>query len=78
VDTYFPAFEISIREGGARGIMYAVNEINGVPSDANVMLDNKLKEWGFDGYRATDGGQVCLWNEAIGPAYSCAILVLPH
>jgi beta-glucosidase-like glycosyl hydrolase len=38
--------------------MYAVNEINGVPSDASVMLDNKLREWGFDGYRATDGGQV--------------------
>eukprot|EP00045_Choanoeca_perplexa_P007877 m.72413 g.72413 ORF g.72413 m.72413 type:complete len:871 (+) comp14259_c0_seq1:160-2772(+) len=58
VDTYFPGFEISINEGGARGIMYAVNEINGIPSDANVMLDNKLREWGFDGYRATDGGQI--------------------
>eukprot|EP00054_Salpingoeca_dolichothecata_P028898 m.223296 g.223296 ORF g.223296 m.223296 type:complete len:643 (-) comp26343_c2_seq2:91-2019(-) len=57
-DSYFPAFKRAIQEGGATGIMYAVNEVNGIPSAGNQMLFEKLASWGFDGYRCSDGGQV--------------------
>lgn len=52
-------FRYAVSKGNVQGIMYAVNEINGVPSDCRVDLDNALRSWGFDGYRCTDGDQVC-------------------
>ena len=57
-DSYLPVFERAIREGGAAGIMYAANELNGVPCAASTYLDGLLTTWGFDGYRCTDGGQI--------------------
>lgn len=57
-DTYFPAFQASIMEGGAAGVMYAANEVNGVPGCGSADLDAVLHSWGFDGYRCTDGGQI--------------------
>ena len=50
-ETYLPAFEAAIREGGANSLMSAYNAINGVPAPANTMLlrDILRDEWGFKG-----------------------------
>lgn len=56
-DTYLPVFERAVRAGAA-GIMYAANELNGVPCAGYAVLDELLHDWGFDGYRCTDGGQI--------------------
>lgn len=50
-ETYFPAFETAIREGGAMSLMAAYNAVDGVPCSASAMLlDSVLrKEWGFQG-----------------------------
>lgn len=57
-DTYTPAFRRAIVQGGAAGVMYAANSVNGVPACGDAALDALLHSWGFDGYRATDGGQI--------------------
>eukprot|EP00750_Incisomonas_marina_P026433 INCI5908.12.p1 GENE.INCI5908.12~~INCI5908.12.p1 ORF type:complete len:877 (+),score=138.79 INCI5908.12:217-2847(+) len=57
-DTYLPAFQSAVVNGGAAGVMYACNELNGVPPLASSFLNGKLESWGFDGYRTTDGGQI--------------------
>ena len=57
-DSYAPAFRRAIVQGGAAGIMYAANSVNGVPACGDATLDDLLHSWGFDGYRATDGGQI--------------------
>lgn len=50
-ETYLPAFESGIREGGAMSLMSAYNAINGVPGPAHAMLlqDILRDEWGFQG-----------------------------
>lgn len=50
-ETYLPAFEAGIREGGAGSLMSAYNAINGVPAPANRLLLNDIlrKDWGFRG-----------------------------
>lgn len=57
-DSYFPPFKAAIQVGGAAGVMYAANEFNGVPGCLSDYLRSVLAEWGFDGYRCTDGGQI--------------------
>ena len=53
---YYAAFEIPIREGGARSIMAAYNEINGVPAIMNKDIQRLLKdEWGL-WFVVSDGG----------------------
>lgn len=47
--TYYPGFAGAIRDGGALGIMYAVNEVNGVPSTGSSTLFQALEAMGFDG-----------------------------
>ena len=37
-DTYLPAFEAGIREGGAASLMSAYNAVNGIPAPASTML----------------------------------------
>jgi len=56
--TYLKAFEASVREGGAAGIMCAFNRINGEPvSVSETLLKRVLREeWGFDGYVTSDTG----------------------
>lgn len=55
---YFPAFEMSVKEGKAASFMSAYNAINGVPCTANPWLLNKVlrKDWGFQGYVVSDCG----------------------
>ena len=57
-DTYTRPFRDSIVEGGAAGVMYACNEVNGIPAVASKDLAASLHSWGFDGYRTTDGDGV--------------------
>ncbi|EQC24992.1 hypothetical protein SDRG_17112 [Saprolegnia diclina VS20] len=59
-DTYFPAFEACVRDGGASSVMCSYNAVNGVPSCADKgLLTHLLREtWGFDGYVVSDCGAV--------------------
>lgn len=53
---YYAAFMPAIRYGGARSVMTAYNEINGVPALENPELQTVLKdEWGL-WFAVTDGG----------------------
>ncbi|HEX3927749.1 MAG TPA: glycoside hydrolase family 3 N-terminal domain-containing protein, partial [Gemmatimonadales bacterium] len=56
LQTYLPAFEAAIREGGARSVMCAYNRLDGTPACANHrLLDTILRRnWGFTGYVVTD------------------------
>ena len=52
---YYAAFMPAIRFGGAKSIMTAYNEINGVPAICNPDLQHILKEkWGL-WFTVTDG-----------------------
>ena len=59
-DYYFPAFESSIVEGKAQGLMSAYNSLNGVPCSSNDLLLNKIlrNEWGFKGHVVSDCGAI--------------------
>jgi len=57
-DTYTRPFRRAIGLGGAAGVMYACNEVNGVPAVASSDLAAQLRSWSFDGYRTTDGDGV--------------------
>ncbi|MBD3321875.1 MAG: beta-glucosidase, partial [Chitinivibrionales bacterium] len=59
-EIYFPAFEASIREGGALSLMSAYNTLDGAPCSANRwLLTHVLRnEWGFKGYVVSDYGSV--------------------
>ncbi len=50
-ETYLPAFEAGIREGGAVSLMTCYNAVNGVPGPANTLLVGQILrgEWGFRG-----------------------------
>ena len=53
---FFPPFEKIIRRTGISAVMPSYNEIDGVPSHANVWLLEKVLrgEWGFDGVVVSD------------------------
>ncbi len=58
---YAKAFEMGVREGGARAMMAAYNAVNGVPAHVHPMLrEIVVKEWGMDGILCTDGGGLAL------------------
>ncbi len=59
-ETYLPAFEAGIREGGARSLMCAYNSLYGDPACSNdALLAGILRgEWGFDGYVVSDCGAI--------------------
>lgn len=59
-ETYLPAFEACIIEGGAKGVMGAYNRLNGEPCCSNSLLLKKIlrERWGFNGYVIGDGGAV--------------------
>jgi beta-glucosidase-like glycosyl hydrolase len=47
--------------GGARGVMMAYSELDGIPSHVNPTLYKGLEDWGFDGFViADDTGMVML------------------
>lgn len=55
-EIYLRAFEICVREGGAKGVMTAYNKVNGVYTPVSHDLCTKVlrNEWGFDGVVMTD------------------------
>jgi len=65
-DTYLPAFETCVREGGAYSVMGAYSRINGVPCCDNTWLlgDVLRKKWGFKGYVVSDCGAIeNIWQD---------------
>jgi len=59
-ETYLPAFEAAITEGGAHSIMTAYNQLNGVPCAANEwMIEEVLRnKWQFEGFVVNDLGSL--------------------
>ena len=57
-EIYLTAFEIAVKEGGAKTIMSAYNEVNGQYANENkhLLVDILREEWGFDGIVVTDWG----------------------
>ncbi len=55
-ETYLPAFEACVKEGGAVSIMGAYNRTNGEPCCGSPTLLGKIlrQEWGFGGYVVSD------------------------
>ena len=55
-EIYLRAFELTVREGGAKGIMTSYNKINHVYAPNSYDLCTKVlrNEWGFDGVVMTD------------------------
>lgn len=54
-ETYFPPYRAAI-DAGARTVMTAFNEIDGIPASANHWLLTELlrEQWGFQGWIVTD------------------------
>ncbi len=59
-ETYLPAFEACITEGGAWSIMGAYNSFDGAPCCASQLLlgDILRKTWNFGGYVVSDCGAI--------------------
>ena len=55
-EIFFPPFDAAIKEAGARAVMPAYVEIDGVPAHANkpFLQDILRKEWGFNGLVVSD------------------------
>jgi len=59
-ETYLPAFEASIAEGGAWSVMCAYNRVDGAPACGSRRLLQEIlrDEWGFSGYVVSDCGAI--------------------
>jgi beta-glucosidase len=59
-ETYLPAFEACVKEGGVHSVMGAYNRTNGEPCCASgTLLQDILRdEWGFRGYVVSDCGAI--------------------
>lgn len=57
-ETHLYPFEMAVKEAKAQSIMASYNDWDGVPNHVNqhLMLDILRKDWGFNGYVASDGG----------------------
>lgn len=55
-NTYLPAFEAAVHDGGVEGVMGAYNRTNGEPccGSETLLVDILRKKWGFDGYITSD------------------------
>jgi beta-glucosidase len=53
---FLPSFKAAVTEGGIMSVMPSYNEIDGVPSHANLWLLEKVlrQEWGFKGHVVSD------------------------
>ena len=57
-EIYLTAFEIAVKEGGAKAIMTSYNELNGEYTNENrhLLLDILRGDWGYEGMVVTDWG----------------------
>lgn len=76
---YYAPFEYAIRFGGARSIMAAYNELNGVPAVMEPDLEEVLKrQWGL-WFAVSDGGDFSQnvtahhYTESFGKAYELSV-----
>src|SRR5699024_2435053 len=55
-DVIFPPFEAALRYGGARSVMHAYTDLDGIPSaaDARMLTDVLRRQWGFTGTVVAD------------------------
>ncbi|MFI8949607.1 glycoside hydrolase family 3 N-terminal domain-containing protein [Streptomyces sp. NPDC053750] len=55
-DVLLPPFEMAVREGGARSVMHAYTDVDGVPAaaDENLLTGLLRDTWGFDGTVVAD------------------------
>jgi beta-xylosidase len=84
-DVLLPPFEMAVREGGARSVMNAYTDLDGVPSAGDrALLTGLLREtWGFDGTVVADyfavaflkllHGVAGTWGEAAAEALEAGI-----
>ncbi|MDG4859216.1 glycoside hydrolase family 3 N-terminal domain-containing protein, partial [Streptomyces sp. T-3] len=65
-DVILPPFEMAVRDGGARSVMPAYNDIDGLPAHAHAELLTQLLrgEWQFTGTVVSDYYGVSLLEEA--------------
>lgn len=61
-ETYLYAFEQLVR-AGVGGVMGAYNRLNGEPCCAHTFLQQKLREWGFEGYFTSDCWAIADFHE---------------
>jgi beta-glucosidase len=64
-ETYLPAFEAGVRQGGAMSVMSAYNAVDGIPAPANkLLLQATLRDqWGFQGAVVGDVDNVAdIWG----------------
>ena len=69
-DVMLPPFEMALKHGGARSVMHAYTDIDGVPAAANrALLTSLLRdEWGFAGTVVADYFGVAFLNVTHGIA----------
>nr|WP_205616217.1 glycoside hydrolase family 3 N-terminal domain-containing protein [Streptomyces harenosi] len=84
-DILLPPFEMAVREGGARSVMHAYTDTDGVPSAADEsLLTGLLRDtWGFDGTVVADYFGIAFlktlhgvagdWAEAAGAALTAGV-----
>ncbi|MGQ4387608.1 beta-xylosidase/alpha-l-arabinosidase [Streptomyces sp. SAS_270] len=67
-DVILPPFEMALREGGARSVMAAYNDVDGLPAHAHHRLLTQLlrEEWQFTGTVVADYFGVTLLESAHG------------
>ncbi|MGW6022846.1 beta-xylosidase/alpha-l-arabinosidase [Streptomyces sp. NPDC055099] len=67
-DVILPPFEMAIRDGGARSVMPAYNDLDGLPAHAHRALLTQLlrDEWGFTGTVVSDYFGVSFLESAHG------------
>jgi len=66
IETYLPAFEALIREGGAWSIMSAYNRYLNNPCSSNPLLLQEIlrEKWGFKGYVVSDCDAIAnIWRD---------------
>ncbi|ELR12579.1 betaglucosidase-related glycosidase, putative, partial [Acanthamoeba castellanii str. Neff] len=59
---FLPTFKAAVTEAGARSVMAAYNEIDGIPNANNedLLYEHLRNQWGFDGFVLSDEAK--LWT----------------
>ncbi|KAJ3882409.1 glycoside hydrolase family 3 protein [Lentinula edodes] len=60
---FFRPFKAVVDLGGARGVLMAYHEFDGVPSVVNTMFYDALQDWGFDGFIIADDAALIMLQQ---------------